>query len=278
MCRQLWTQHSSQQAFEMGEKRPVQCFLIELSDDQLIRCIPLRAGIGKFLIFRRRDFLQSYSRMAGSCRAGWHVTKVKGAVEASSGIGGFTVLKVFVLKFAKIERNKQKSSAICVAFQRRGDGLWPEVKRKSESGYFEDLWRESWVDVAMLKIMYSSTYLSPWTHTVCVEMLGGWREREGWLFTSIHREVESCVGEVSSSRDGAYSRRQWGGVRVQHGKRGVLPEAAQDLPVSPTSHRSVRDDVRGYDVVWDTQTAEEDGGHGTQVPATPRVALGATPR
>lgn len=55
--------------------------------------------------------------------------------------------------------------------------------------------------------------------------------------------------EVSSSRDGAYSRRQRGGVRVQHGKRGVLSEAAEDLPVSPAGHRGVRDDVRGDDII-----------------------------
>lgn len=60
------------------------------------------------------------------------------------------------------------------------------------------------------------------------------------------RKVET---EVSSSRDGVFSCRQRGGVRVQHGKRGVLPEAAEDLPVSPAGHRGLRDDVRRDDIV-----------------------------
>lgn len=68
----------------------------------------------------------------------------------------------------------------------------------------------------------------------------------------LHREVEKkkkLSREVSSSRDGVLSRRQRGGVRVQHGKRGVLPEAAEDLPVSPAGHRGLRDVVRGDDLV-----------------------------
>lgn len=90
------------------------------------------------------------------------------------------------------------------------------------------------------------------------------------------KKVES---EVSSGRDGVFSRRQQrGGVRVQHGKRGVLPQAAEDLPVSPAGHGGLRDDVRGDDIVRDAQTAQEDGDHGAQVPATPRVSVGAAPR
>lgn len=67
-------------------------------------------------------------------------------------------------------------------------------------------------------------------------------------------------------------------MRVQHGKRGVLPEAAEDLPVPAAAHGGVRDAVRGDDLVRDAQTAQEDGGDGTQVPAAPRVALGSAPR
>lgn len=122
-----------QQVFEMG-KKPDQfhhgqsCFLMELSGDQLIRCIPQRAGIGKFLIFRRRDFLQSCSRMAGSCRAGWHVTKVKGAVEASSGTGGFYFSKVdcpdFYLKAKVCEEKVRRTEVVslglcCISATRR---------------------------------------------------------------------------------------------------------------------------------------------------------------
>lgn len=67
-------------------------------------------------------------------------------------------------------------------------------------------------------------------------------------------------------------------MRVQHGKRGVLPEAAEDLPMSPSGHRGLRGDVRGHDVVRDAQTAQEDGGDGTEISATPRVAVGTAPR
>lgn len=60
------------------------------------------------------------------------------------------------------------------------------------------------------------------------------------------KKVES---EVSTSRDGAFSRRRRGGVRVQHGKRGVLSQAAADLPVPAAGHRGLRDDVRGTHVL-----------------------------
>lgn len=107
----------------------------------------------------------------------------------------------------------------------------------------------------------------------------GVRGGGGFLsFLSSHREGEKVESELSSGRDGAFAHRRRGGVRVQHGKRGVLPEAAEDLPMSPSGHRGLRGDVRGHDVVRDAQTAQEDGGDGTEVSATPRVAVGTAPR
>lgn len=69
-----------------------------------------------------------------------------------------------------------------------------------------------------------------------------------------------------------------GGPRVQHGERGVLQEAAQDLPVSPAAHRGLRDDLRRDDLLRDAQTAQEDRGHGPEVPAAPRGPLGSAAR
>lgn len=86
------------------------------------------------------------------------------------------------------------------------------------------------------------------------------------------------ASEVCRSRDGVFSRRQWGGVRVQHGKRGVLPQAAQDLPVPAAAHRGLRDVVRRHGVLRDAQATQEDRGHGSEVPAAPGVSVGAAPR
>lgn len=67
-------------------------------------------------------------------------------------------------------------------------------------------------------------------------------------------------------------------VRVRHGERGVLPQAAQDLPVPAAGHRGVRDVVRRHVVLRDAQAAAEDRVHGAQVPAAPGVPVGAAPR
>lgn len=84
--------------------------------------------------------------------------------------------------------------------------------------------------------------------------------------------------EVSSGSDGTLWRRRWGGARVRHGKRGVLPEAAEDLPVPRPGHGGRRDDVRRDDVVRDAQAAEEDRSHGSEVSAASGVSLGSAPR
>lgn len=67
-------------------------------------------------------------------------------------------------------------------------------------------------------------------------------------------------------------------MRVQHGKRGVLPAAAEDLPVSPAGYRGLWDVVRGDDILRDAQAAGEDRGDGGEVPAAPGVSVGAAPR
>lgn len=58
----------------------------------------------------------------------------------------------------------------------------------------------------------------------------------------------------------------------------MLPEAAEDLPVSAGAHRGLRRLLRGDDVLRDAQTAEEDRGDGAEVPAAPGVAVRAAPR
>lgn len=58
----------------------------------------------------------------------------------------------------------------------------------------------------------------------------------------------------------------------------MLPETATDLPVLAAAHGGLWDDVRRDDVVRDAQTAEEDGGDGTEVPAAPGVSVGSAPR
>lgn len=66
-------------------------FLMELTGDQLIKCTPLRAGAGNFVVVGRRDFLPLELQLDGSRQLlGWHVTKVKGSAEASSGTWGLT--------------------------------------------------------------------------------------------------------------------------------------------------------------------------------------------
>ena len=75
-----------------------------------------------------------------------------------------------------------------------------------------------------------------------------------------------------------WGSRPRGGVRAEHGERGVLQETAEDFPVSPADHRGVRDDLRGHDVLRDAQAAQKNRGDGAQVPTTPGVALGAAAR
>lgn len=103
-------------------------------------------------------------------------------------------------------------------------------------------------------------------------MCGECSGSEGFFFKD-----KSCLGSLPQQRR-VFSRRQWGGVRVQHGKRGVLPQAAPDLPVPAAAHRGLRDVLRRHDVLRDAQAAQEDRGHGSEVPAAPGVSVGAAPR
>lgn len=97
-------------------------------------------------------------------------------------------------------------------------------------------------------------------------------------FSLFSGTLKSLGGKFPSGRDGAFWRRRRGGLPVQHGKRGVLQEAAEDLPGSPAAHRGLRDVLWRDDVLRDAQTAAEDGGDGAEVPAAPGVPVSAAPR
>lgn len=93
-------------------------------------------------------------------------------------------------------------------------------------------------------------------------MLGEWGEE---------CKEKSWVGKFPAAESGL------GGLRL-HGKRDVLPQAAEDLPGPAAGHRGLRDDVRRDGVLWDPQTAEENRGDGPEVSAAPGVSLGSAPR